>query len=173
MAPRDGRLTPHKSPVTPFEAFAPALTPEPDNPSVRLRGAIAAPFARKVRGGHPQGVQVCFSLLKLTCFGITESMKNPSRPPDDDRPFDGIVRDPSKPSRALLPPLGMTLNAEQRAFVVERYGEEVNPGLRNAATPSSFGVSGNRAIRHHRRGRLGWVKSGRNAFTPQRTVFRL
>ena len=44
--------------------------------------------------------------------------------PDDDR-YTGIVRDPSQPSRELLPPLGMTLNADQRAFVVERYGEEV------------------------------------------------
>jgi hypothetical protein len=55
-------------------------------------------------------------------------MKTPSRPSfddDHDRPFDGIVRDPSQPSRDLLPPLGMTLDAEQRAFVVERYGEEV------------------------------------------------
>ena len=53
-------------------------------------------------------------------------MKTPSTPPDDDdAPFDGIVRDPSKPSRDLLPPLGMTLDAEQREWVVERYGEEV------------------------------------------------
>ena len=52
-------------------------------------------------------------------------MKTPLRPPLDDEPFDGIVRDPSQPERSLLPPLGMTLNAEQRAFVVERYGEAV------------------------------------------------
>jgi hypothetical protein len=55
-------------------------------------------------------------------------MKTPSRPPlddDDNDPFNVIVRDPSKPSRELLPPLGMILSAEDRAFVVERYGEEV------------------------------------------------
>ena len=52
-------------------------------------------------------------------------MKTPSKKDDDDRPFDGIVHDPSKPSRLLLPPLGMTLSAEGREFLVETYGEEV------------------------------------------------
>ena len=44
---------------------------------------------------------------------------------DDDRPFDGLVRDPSQPSRDLLPPLGMTLEPDDRAWLVRRYGEAV------------------------------------------------
>jgi hypothetical protein len=42
--------------------------------------------------------------------------------PDDDR-YTGLVSDPSQPSRELMPPLGMTLNDEQRQFVIETYGE--------------------------------------------------
>jgi hypothetical protein len=43
---------------------------------------------------------------------------------DDNRPFDGIVHDPSKPSHVLPPPLGMTITDGERAMLVEWYGEQ-------------------------------------------------
>jgi hypothetical protein len=39
-------------------------------------------------------------------------------------PFDGVVRDPSKPSHVLLPPLGMTITDGERRWLVEVYGEQ-------------------------------------------------
>jgi hypothetical protein len=43
---------------------------------------------------------------------------------DDDAPYDGIVRRPSKPDY-ILPPLGSTLTDFDRALLVELYGERV------------------------------------------------
>jgi hypothetical protein len=56
------------------------------------------------------------------------------------KPYDGIVRDPSKPSY-ILPSFGVELDEELRAMLVEAYGERVTRAWerRNAAFLASGG----------------------------------